>query len=146
MKILAFDPGITTGYAVGYLDVKACLMTVSADQNKFSHEELHNTLIATNPDIIICETFEYRNRSRAGLVLYSVEMIGIIKLHCEWADIDLIEQTPAQAMGYFTDKKLKEFEVYQPGKPHAMDALRHLLQWYQFGAGYQYNKLGFRSI
>jgi hypothetical protein len=148
MKILAFDPGITTGYAVGYLDVEKGLLTIGASQEKFSHDVLLQYLIDTKPNLIIYEKFEYRNRARPGLELFSRELIGIIKLYYAYNSFSttLVEQTPAQAMGYFTDKKLKELEIYQPGKPHAMDALRHLLQWYQFGAGYQYNKLGFKSI
>jgi hypothetical protein len=52
-------------------------------------------------------------------------------------------QTAAKGKGYYTNHHLQAADVYTRGIPHGMDALRHLLQWYTFEAGYQYNKHGF---
>jgi hypothetical protein len=52
-------------------------------------------------------------------------------------------QMPASVMAYFTDKKLREAHLYKMGKPHANDAARHILYWFQFGPGYKFNKKGY---
>mgnify|MGYP001203850632 FL=1 len=143
MKVLALDPGVTTGHAVGIIEDG--LMTVSADQVKWSHQDLWDALGNINPDVIVCESFEYRNQSRAGLVLYSCELIGLVKLLTEmYRSVELCMQTASVGKGYYSNTLLKKHGVYIAGKPHGMDALRHLLQWYTFGPGYQYNTKGFK--
>jgi hypothetical protein len=143
MKIIAFDPGGTTGYAVGILEEKEGILYVKANQYAFTYLDLFDFLTAQEADRIICESFEYRNKARPGLNLISCEMIGIIKLCSDLLNFELKMQTAAVGKGHFTDKKIKDAGCWIPGKPHGMDALRHLLQWYTFGEGYQFNKKGF---
>ncbi len=42
-------------------------------------------------------------------------------------------QGPADAKKWVTDKKLKLWNLYTPGQPHAMDALRHAVYFSIFG-------------
>lgn len=145
MKIIAFDPGGTTGYAVGVLEETEGKLYISIGQGKSEHLDLWNQLVAAKPDWLIYEKFDYRNRARAGLELISREYIGIIKLYAAMYEVEIEGQTAAQAMGHFTDSKLKTLGLYQKARPHAMDALRHLLQWYEFGRGFQFNVNGFQA-
>jgi hypothetical protein len=144
MKIIALDPGITTGIAYGIIEKG--LMTVDANQRQWTHSQLASELQVNWPDVVICETFEYRNKARAGLELYPVELIGVVKLYIQTciSPVELILQNAATGKGYYSDQKLKDEGVYQRGVPHGMDALRHLLHWYTFGPGYKYNKFGFQ--
>jgi hypothetical protein len=57
----------------------------------------------------------------------------------------LVAQMPAVIGGYFTDKRLKTDNIFKEGRPHSNDAARHLLHWFQFGPGFQYNELGYES-
>jgi hypothetical protein len=146
MRIVSFDPGGTTGYTFAQIyglgDPSAnTLLKVDPDQSKLTHYEL-DRLLAINlyPDVIICESFEYRNRARAGLVLVSCELIGVIKLYSQQYNVPLFMQTAAQGKGHFKDEIIKNMGLWIKGKPHAMDSLRHVLQWFTFGSGFQYNR------
>jgi len=139
LKIVSLDPGVTTGYSLGIIEDDVFL--VSCDQEKFSHWHLWNLLLEVEPDMIICESFEFRSQARDGLELYSCELIGIVKMyHQKFFKPQLKMQTAATGKGHYNDAKLKKMDLYIPGKDHGRDALRHMLQWYTFGAGFQYNK------
>lgn len=75
---------------------------------------------------MVYESFQFRS-GLPKAVLTPVEVIGVVK---EWArqkDWALVSQTPAEGKFFFTDDRLKAMQLWKPGKPHAMDALRHLL-------------------
>ena len=121
-------------------------MRVSSGQNEWNHLELYNWLNFQKPDHIICESFEFRMR-QTGLELFSRELIGVVNLYFQqYTDVaDLFMQSPSEALGgYFNNEKLKHDNVYEKGKPHANDAMRHLLHWYCFKQGYQFNQHGYR--
>lgn len=139
------DPGVTTGYCFAELenvnhstDVK---LTTWPKQYVDDVDELWDRIEAFGPRYIVCEDFEYRNRSRAGLVLFSVQAIGVARLYSlktpQQCDITL--QKAAQGKGYYTNTLLKKLGVYKPGEnwEHSMDATRHLLHWLTFSSGYQ---------
>lgn len=124
MRILALDPGGTTGWAIFSDD------TIYGGQLAGQHHyDLYLLMRDRDPNVIVYETFEYRNKSRSGLVLDSKEYIGIIKLYAEINEVDIKAQTPAQAKGFVTDDKLKKLKLYQPGMPHLNDAMRHLIYY-----------------
>jgi hypothetical protein len=143
MKILAIDPGGTTGLAWGFLDGQEGL-EFTTEQLKLAHMGLYNYLVDGEPDWIVYETFEYRNRARAGLELISAELIGVIKLYLAERDIKVSTQSASEhgaggKKGYYTNQKFKAMGIYK-AKPHEMDALRILLTWYKFKAGFQFFK------
>lgn len=142
MNILAVDPGVTTGYCFAELhnlnhstDIELKLRPV---QHTDDVEEIWDRVEAFKPRYIICEDFEFRQRSRAGLVLFSVQAIGVIRLYEQKAthQVAVTLQKAAQGKGYYTDAQLKRLELYKRGVAHGMDATRHLLHWITFGAGY----------
>lgn len=132
LKFVGLDPGVTTGYSLGILTEG--ILYVSYEQEKFSHRELWDFLVEVEPSHVVCESFEYRNnRHRDNLELYSLELIGVVKLFCEPT-----MQNAAKGKGFYSDEKLKKMGLYVPGLNHGRDAVRHLLQWVTFGPGYQY--------
>lgn len=142
ITVVAFDPGGTTGHAVGIIEDGT--MAVRAGQTRFDHIELYNQLAFLNPQYVIAEEFEFRNRSRKGLDLYPRELLGVLELWCQQNKKLIFRQKAGQALGaYYKDTKLKQDGLYIAGKPHAMDALRHLLHWYTYGFGYQFNIQGY---
>jgi hypothetical protein len=143
MRVIALDPGITTGIAYG--KINEGLMDFTADQAELKCLGLWNLLGSLEPDVIVHETFEFRQgKQRRGIELYPRNLIGVIQLYSEMNRIKLIDQSPAQAMDYWTNDKLKENDAYSRGKDHARDATRHLLYWFYFGQGYKYNEKGHR--
>lgn len=138
-RVTSLDPGGTTGIVTALITEARTAVVVR--QHPFTESELYTELTFGKPDYIICETFEYRNKSRAGLVLRSRDLIGIVNLYDQTHDeCRLFMQSPAQAKGFFTNDKLKKMEIYPVGVPHGRDALRHFMYWYMFAYGAKYNK------
>jgi hypothetical protein len=109
MKVIALDPGGTTGWA-------------TYDGNEYKCGQL-------GPDfIVVTESFQYRQgKWRPNVSLMSREYIGVTKLFCANNVHDYVEQTAAQAKALVTDDKVKAMGLWHTGWPHAMDATRHLL-------------------
>lgn len=124
MKILSADPGETTGVVV---DNNGHLSFWEIDSRTLS--AFDDFLIGVNPDKIIYEQFHYRpNLMKAKL--YSMQVIGVIRLYAERHNV-LIPFTPKpdEAQAFWDDDKIKKLGLWQPGKEHAVDALRVLLKY-----------------
>lgn len=144
MIALALDPGVTTGYAMG--DVYLGRMSVLTGEERFNHLEFYKFLCESKPRFIIYERFDARHsRFSQGVELFSREIIGVAELYAQQKKIKVYKQMPSQAKTSFSDEKLKKSVIFKPAKEHANDAVRHLLYWFTFGSGYQYNKHGFKS-
>lgn len=146
IDVIAIDPGITTGYAFGQIDTDEGLMKVATGQERWTPGDLMLMLQTMLPDIIVYEDFVYRNKARTGLVLYSVQLIGVINLYGEThEECKLVKQSPGMVIGQFYDnRKLREASLYKTTVGgHANDACRHLLHWFTFRGGSQWNKKGF---
>jgi len=133
---LSLDPGRTTGYALGILDGNS--LKIDYNQTEFDHLSLYEFLDYAHLDFIVCESFEFRQGKQTGVDLYPCELIGVVKLYAASNPIELYMQTAAQGKGYYDNDKLKEMDLYKRGLQHGRDACRHLLQWFSFGAGFQY--------
>lgn len=136
-RIIGLDPGGTTGWAaltVGHQN------TMNWRQGQIGPQEHHQALWsfleleAVANTIIVCESFEYRNTSRAGLVLVSNEYIGITKLFARERNIPLFFQTAAE--GKCGDKtfvrrvNLERLGLWHGTKwKHSMDATAHVVRW-----------------
>ena len=139
-KVISIDPGKTTGYC--YADLTPGLSLEYHPFQSFDDvDDLWRRLKEYEPQYIIIEDFEFRQKSRAGLVLFPVQMIGVARLYSLIAPppVSLYLQKAAQGKSYYKDPILKKNDLYVRGLPHGMDASRHLLHWITFGAGYQYN-------
>lgn len=140
MRVLAFDPGGTTGWASMVFYQGAGVG--GGDHFEWGcgqfgpfkqHRDLFQFLKLQEPDVVIYERFD--KRANLGAEFMSIEYIGVIKLHCQRVfqpDIygqRVFEQSSSQAKGFWTDDKLKKLDLWKPGMKHAMDARRHLLYW-----------------
>lgn len=139
-SVIALDPGGTTGYAIGEILDKPPMLIEYSEQ-RFDESGLYGWLEEKDPDYLVCEDFAYRNRARAGLDLTPVKLIGIIAMYANLhRGCILYMQTASQGKGHFSNEHLKSLGVYKKGLGHGRDALRHLLHWYAYGAGYQFNR------
>lgn len=145
MRLMAIDPGITTGYCfmktttqIGASGTTGLLW--KAEQHMDEVDAVWDRIEEYEPRYIICEDFEFRQKSRAGLNLYPVQVIGVVRLYEIKArrQVAVYLQKAAQGKGYYSDNILKSEGFYKRGVPHGMDATRHLLHWLTFGAGYQF--------
>lgn len=151
MIILALDPGGTTGWAkctleevpdsidaAGNLHVKRRGVFSWGQMGPHSHhlelQALLETAMSETQELhLVTESFQFRqfDGNRTGVVLVSVEYIGVARLFAlQHPDRVLFtQQTPAEAKGFVTDVKIKKLDLWTPGLPHAMDAMRHLIYY-----------------
>lgn len=135
MKILAFDPGGTTGVC-GWHDLAGIVMQQQLDIVNH-HLALWTLLEAVKPDIVVYERFDFR-QGKTKIDMVAREYIGVIKLwQQQQPGVTLVPQTAAFGKGFWTNEKLKAARLYVPGSPHAMDATRHMLQYLTFKANDQ---------
>jgi hypothetical protein len=135
-RAMSLDPGGTTGYAICVID-NVNSIRIGWDQARLSESALMELLETVQPDVIICEDFEYRNKARAGLDLTPPRLIGVVKLYAQ-GNCKLKLQKAAVGKGHYSDQRLRSFDLYRRGTPHGRDALRHLLHWLTFGGGNAY--------
>ena len=148
---LALDPGKTTGYCIGVVDLSGVLI-LHAGQDQLNLSQMHQFLsmmISCSTNLhVIYEDFSYRQQSREGLDLTPVKMIGIIEMMRErFEPFTLFYlQSAATGKAFWSNDKLKEVGAYTRGVDHGRDATRHLLQWAKFGPGGQWIDLDLCSI
>lgn len=143
MRIMSIDPGVTSGMCYAKIDqaITDSVLEFYPFEAIDDVEEMWDRIEAFKPRYIVCEDFEFRaGTRRTGLVLFSVQLIGIVNLYCLKAQQSAVFlQKASTGKSYYTDATLKKNGFYRKGAPHGMDATRHLLHWFTFGAGYQYN-------
>jgi len=134
--LLALDPGATVGWASFHLPNKE---RQGYRMGQIRNEALWGLLESTKMPIddqdvenvhLVVEMFVYRYRPKVDLT--PAESVGVIK---EWArqnDVKVSWQAPSQAMYFWTDDRLKDYGLYLPARPHANDAMRHLLYFLHF--------------
>jgi hypothetical protein len=144
MRVIALDPGGTTGVAIFQRTEHADLDNGTWERFELKpghHRTLWELLTGGGPwTTVIWERFMYQRRELdkgVSLSLASVEYIGICKLYEDFheEDVTFVEQTPAQAKNLWTDNKLKTLGLYMASAPHANDATRHLLYWLTVNRG-----------
>lgn len=123
-KIMAFDPGSTTGVAI---QEGTSLTLLQLRGLEAVWDELHRV----EPDMIIYEDFLYQRR-RDKVVLTPVEVIGVLKLYANLNEVLIRKQSAAIGKSFWTDRKIKKLGLWREGSVHAMDALRHLLYFRAF--------------
>ena len=126
LEVVAFDPGGTTGIAY-FINGHPVIEEIT------SYPHIGAFITDKKPDVIVYESFQHRlNQPLKKFILLPIEVIGIIKCFGEALGSTLIAQTPATGKKFWTNDKLKKVGLYVTGVPHAMDAMRHLLQYKTF--------------
>lgn len=145
-KVIAFDPGGTTGYVIHKVRPKNSQThgggyhyTDSWVGGQLGPEEHHidlwKLLTSESPDIVVCEAFNYQIRRNQqvdmpGVVLMSRNYIGIIELYCKLRQKPLFMQQPSIiGLKWLNDSALKTLKIYTPGQQHKNDAARHLVYY-----------------
>lgn len=152
-RILGLDPGGTTGWGSFTSEERYDPTSKATVYTKYKfecgqigpephHDELWELLELQQTDhfIIVCESFEYRNRARAGLELVSKEYIGLVNLfyrqRMQIPGQSLFFQTAAMGKvqpnhknSFVKPRNLKRLGLWWPGHGHAMDGYGHVLFW-----------------
>lgn len=124
VKILSADPGMDTGVTIVDGDKYSFWEIDSRDLEGF-WQFLHDV----DPDFLLYEDFKHR----PGLMnaeLYSMQVIGVIRLYAALKLVPIIFTClPTEAKAFWDDSKIKKLSLWEPGKGHAMDALRVYLTY-----------------
>lgn len=121
MKIIAIDPGGTTGVA-GYEDSLFYTGEVGAWETAVDY------VLALEPDIVVCESFHITAQTLKVARSYdALYMIGTLKYELPKRGIELVMQTPSERQ-FATPKKLAAVGWKVKGD-HATQATRHLLTY-----------------
>lgn len=145
MKILAVDPGHTTGYVKAVfnppeedydiLPFDSCVHIANTGHWS-SMEDLEDLIpdLFHKTDFVVCERYViYPNRaeSHVGDHLYPVQVIGRVKwLAWRLCCVDVVEQSASQAKQRWPDSRMwKYFPGIRNFSPHIQDAMRHLLTY-----------------
>ena len=139
-KLLALDPGETTGYAVFNCSAgKSPILEDCGhiDTSGIESAVKHLTMLLNDvrPDRVVLEDYRVyaaKTEQHTYSNLMTPQMIGIILAFCEQRKIGTAKQMASLAKGFCTDDKLKFWKMYIRGKKHARDAIRHGIYYLLF--------------
>ena len=135
MKVIAFDPGGTTGYCIlahdGSLIDQGQIPGADAEQGHKIQQLLkthkRDSFVVIESYRVFAQALEAHINSR----VQPVEMIGRIKATCDGLGTHYKEQPP-MLKKFFTTKRLKWYGCYARGQVHANDAACHALYYLVF--------------
>jgi hypothetical protein len=135
-RVIAFDPGGTTGWSTYSAHKSGSTYTQEEwacghlDQPNH-HQQLKillgNQRVRTYK--VVCEKFNDRPGATNSVNLIARDYIGVVELYCQEEGIELHRQMPATAKGFVKDKNMRAMGLFVRNWKHAMDARRHLL-WF----------------
>src|SRR5438477_6797273 len=96
--VLCIDPGRTTGYAWGTIDVDEVFRYRGAGQSKLRTVDLYGMLESLSPAYLIAESFESRV-GIAGVELVSRNLLGVCSLWAETRDTRYSQQSASEGFG-----------------------------------------------
>jgi hypothetical protein len=137
LYVLAVDPGKMTGMALFSREgASEPVLMWSKELEQTEVAEVIRSVLwdprMKNDLAVVCERFIINAQTvRNSQAPYSLEVIGILKqclLDNRRSMDDIYFQAPSEAMGMFTNEKLKKLEYWhRGGAGHALDAIRHAL-------------------
>ena len=128
MKVVALDPGETTGIAVYEQAGQPGYETRHWSQEQLvGHKNVYEFLCRAQPSIVVAESFV--QSTGAGATNFgAVEIIGVIKLYSQLMSKPVVWQSRG-IKKFWDDDKVKAVGLWEKGIKHSMDATRHLLYW-----------------
>lgn len=145
MRLLAIDPGETTGYSIWeipddmygrpfhpYADMSQYLVTDGELSYHHGVEELIKSV-----DIVVFEKFllyAHKAKTQIGSEFITSQIIGIIKYICNTHNRAWFSDTAQHVKGYFTDNKLQVAGILKTKSRHSKDSIRHALYHINFNA------------
>lgn len=125
--VVVFDPGETVGWAV----FDGCSLLKAGQEAADAKGRLRfvRYLIESwNPKAVVAEdyiVYAHKALSHSWSPLDTAKLVGAIEMACVIHDVPLYLQTASTGKAFCTDAKLRNWGMYQPGKVHATDAVRH---------------------
>jgi hypothetical protein len=133
LRVLALDPGVTTGWAYYDAEVEALrrLPLVGQERDQIDACDLIASYLDNDKrplSAVICESYRITQQTlKVTRQSASLEIIGVARWLSAGAHVDFVLQSPGDAKRFMTDAKLKSLGWWRSSsQDHAHDALRHL--------------------
>jgi hypothetical protein len=135
-KVLALDPGETTGWAT-YEPLESAVYISQQVTKEIgpSGNWLRKSIDLHSFDHIRAEdyrVYEWKAQDHSWSPIHTAQWIGAIRLIAYETDTPLSFMMAQQAKQFWTDAKLDMFGMNPKGLKHGRDALRHLLYYLLF--------------
>lgn len=131
--LLCFDPGETTGMAY-FEDFRLISCDeISTPNIADSIRQIYNIIEKYGGPIVVYENYrvyKWKAQSHVNEDLHTPKLIGAIESAACLNSRIPISQMASQAKQFADDKKLKAWGMYEKGKKHGRDAVRHGLLFY----------------
>lgn len=131
-RILAFDPGETTGVACFISSAHHTELILGTEISTYpvSHgtTNIGHLFSVFKPTHVVFETYriyKWKTDDHAWNEVHPVKVIGLIEHICAQHGIVPVGQTAQIAKQFCTDEKLEQWGLYTKGLKHCRDAMRH---------------------
>lgn len=142
-KILALDPGVTTGIAVFDVFNLTYVGQYRTEEIGEAAYYIEDQIHHYEPHAIVIEdyrVYRWKQKQHAWSDLYTPRLIGAIEWLAYDENVPLIKQPAHIAKGFCTDAKLKEWDMWETGMRHGRDAIRHGAYYILFGDREEWSK------
>lgn len=130
-RLLALDPGKTTGMSIWQYDADTPLTKIAHGQIEGGVEGFLEYFYPSNMfmpwDIIVSESFVLDGRT-PNPDITPLKIEGILEAHAHRTGA-LVRFQRNNFKAHVDNDLLKRFDLYKPGQPHAMDSMRHALAY-----------------
>jgi len=135
--IIALDPGETTGVAEfdGLKDIKVYqreTKNIGQSYDWLEKQLDYDPRMQSGFDHLRIEDYriyDWKSTDHSWSPVHTLRWIGAIQVAAHVKGIPLSFCMAQHAKGFWTDSKLKHFDLYPTGLKHGKDALRHLLYY-----------------
>ena len=135
-SLISIDPGETTGYSVWLENSFLPALSGQKDTTEIAEAgflaDLTKLIDKYKPKFLILEEYRiypHKTKVHTHSDLHTPRLIGAIELIASSASnsVKVLKQGAHLAKGFVSDKKLKHWNLYEPGHPHRNDAVRHAI-------------------
>lgn len=138
-RIMAFDPGETTGFCV----FEGCtllaarqLQTKTLDQSFSVLEKEFLKFMAYGCGEVVIEDYRvygWKTEEHSFAGLHTPKLIGMLVTFCIRHNLPYTLRMAQPAKAFVTDEKLEAWDLFNKGQRHSRDAMRHALFQLIFG-------------
>lgn len=135
LRVLALDPGETTGVALFSGPNLLRVQQVSYPTLHGCFSQLRQITLDESPNVVVMENYKIYNwkaKDHSWSELFTPRLIGALECLCEDIPVKLVKQMAQIGKGFCTDDKLKLWGLYEKGQRHSRDAMRHACYYYLF--------------
>lgn len=138
-RVIAFDPGETTGWACFFRDDEQTVLLGTGQIKTWPLEgglsEIESLLTRFSPNFLVLESYsiyDWKLEQHSFHEVPTIQIIGMIKTLCYQRALPWMAKSALEGKHFCTDRKLEYWGLYFPGLQHSRDAIRHACRFLLF--------------